>query len=258
MSGIFDVDVVEIGLLCINSSLFIKIKTKILIINDNNVNIPKGIKEIEIYCLVLEFVPIGSLEDYNKKNKKPISQDFIIKIFKQILNALKYLHGKKIMHRDIKLDNILLDENNNAKISDFGISAVYDDGNNQNQGPKSELISNYTAAGRIDFISPEIERGEKYDFRTDIYSLGLTMLCLMSKARKEQIIQCLRNTQTNERLRVIKKDDMDKNYNSYLIKLVLRMLNDYQINRPFAFSRVSLANKLLGCLINLSIQSTSL
>ena len=39
--------------------------------------------------------------------------------------------------------------------------------------------------GRIDFISPEIEKGNRYDFRTDIYSLGLIMICLMSKQKKE-------------------------------------------------------------------------
>ena len=60
----------------------------------------------------------------------PIDQNFILKIFKQTLNGLNYLFSKKIMHRDIKLDNILLDENYNAKLSDFGISAVYDDSNN--------------------------------------------------------------------------------------------------------------------------------
>ena len=168
-----------------------------------NKNIQKETNDKEIYCLVLEFIPNGSLEQYNLNNKKPFPQDFIIKIFKQILNALKYLHSKKIMHRDIKLDNILLDKNNNAKLSDFGISALYDDNNsqNQNQNSKAQLISNFTTVGSRDFISPEIERGERYDFRTDIYSLGLTMLCLMSSQRIEQLIQCLRDVQTNENVK---------------------------------------------------------
>ena len=77
-----------------------------------------------MYYLVLEFMPNGSLDDYIKncrQLKKVVEQNFILKIFKQLLLGIKYLHENKIMHRDIKLDNILLDENNNIKISDFGI-----------------------------------------------------------------------------------------------------------------------------------------
>ena len=61
------------------------------------------------------------------KNLVPIEQIDIINILKKLLTALKYLHDKGIMHRDISPDNILLDKNNNVKITDFGISAIHKD-----------------------------------------------------------------------------------------------------------------------------------
>ena len=99
----------------------------------------------------------------------------------QILSALKYLHNKGVVHLNIKLDNILLDENNNIKISGFGISALLKEENNIENEEDEDLICHCSQVGRRDFVCPEIEKGVIYDYRCDIYSLGLTMLCLMTK-----------------------------------------------------------------------------
>ena len=152
-------------------------------------------KDRNVYCLVLEFASNGSLEGYfnnyvKQQNKKYASlpQNIVIKYLRQLLNGLKYLHGYNIAHRDIKPDNILLDENNNIKIADFGISAIFkqqnqgQDNNNQNNEDIDQILisGGKTKVGRRDFICPEIEKGISYDCRCDIYSLGLTILCLMS------------------------------------------------------------------------------
>ena len=131
-----------------------------------------------------------------------------------ILEALKYLESKGLMHRDIKLDNILLDENLNAKISDFGISALYPQANNpNNQG--DFIFSKFTTVGRRDFVAPEIF-SHNYDFRVDIYGLGLTMLCLMSKMNPISIDE---NGKRN-----INTELMYEGYNKYLRILVLTMI----------------------------------
>ena len=200
-------------------------------------NIESEVDDKEIYCLVLEYAPNGSLENFYNEHKKkcinnfvPIDQNFIVKIFKQLLDALTYLGSKSIMHRDIKPDNILLDENNNIKISDFGISALLFDQNPENQNKQNDLFSHCTEIGREDFIAPEIISGQSYDFRVDSFSLGLTMLCLMSN---EYPIQLLKNKQLNKKIRNVDIHKMDKNYNIHLRELVIRMICEYPNLRPY-------------------------
>ena len=189
-----------------------------------------------IYCLVLEYVPKGSLNDQliklkDKMKTNPIRQSFIIKIFKQLLNVLVYLFDKSIMHRDIKPDNILLDEKSNVKVSDFGLSALYKDKNPENKDKPNYLFGECTVCGRNDFISPEIKKGERYDYGSDIFSLGLTMLCLMST---ENPIKMERINNSPKFLRKININLINPSYNKNLKELVLLMIKDDPNMRPDA------------------------
>jgi len=194
----------------------------------------------DIYCLVMEFAQHGSLEDYVNNYKKecltkgdyvPLPQETVIKFLEQCLSALKYLHQKKIVHRDIKPDNILLDENDNIKISDLGIAAIFQE--EDEPEVDDELVSHCTGVGRKDYVCPEILKGVNYDYRCDIYSLGLTMLFLMSKEDKRTEI--IKDPQTGEKERRVKEEcfnNLGNYYNEYLIKLIKRMLNDEINTRP--------------------------
>jgi serine/threonine protein kinase len=97
----------------------------------------KILEDAKVYCLVLELAENGSLEKYLKIHKEkykednyiPIEQDFIIKVLTQALSALNYMQSQSVLHRDLTLYNIFLDENNNIKISNFDISALMKDNN---------------------------------------------------------------------------------------------------------------------------------
>ena len=206
----------------------------------------------EIYCLVLEFAENGSLKqyfnNYKEKNKTeksftPIPQEIIIKFLKQSLDALKYLHENKIIHRDISLDNILLGENYTIKISDFGISAKikdnnekdddynndnynYNDKDNENENEEEilddeSLYCKFTICGRKDMVPPEIENKASYDYRFDIYCLGLAFLCLISEKHP---IEILRDGNKKYIGKIIYEEYIFKTYNNYLINLIKRML----------------------------------
>ena len=192
-------------------------------------------EDIQIYCLVFEYFPNDTLQNFLnvfnlKNNFQPMEQNIIIKIFKQLLDALKYLHSKNIIHRDIRLDNILLDKNQNLKITNFLIFVFYRDKKRKSpQNKDSNLHSNSTRIGRRDFISPEILEGIEYDAKTDIYSLGLTMLCLMSKTFPI-IMRKFRNTKKT--YREINSNNIWDIYNKSLKKLVLKMINEDKLLRP--------------------------
>jgi len=98
----------------------------VLLKNMKHANIVKLIEAFEtdthVY-LVMENVQGGSLFSYLKEMiNRQMDEEEARRIFQQILTALKYCHSKSIAHRDIKLENVLLDENKNVKIIDFGFS----------------------------------------------------------------------------------------------------------------------------------------
>ena len=143
-------------------------------------------KENNNFYIVTEYINGGSLEDLLKKNisqGKLIDERTIWDLLVQSLSGLLYLHeNKKIIHRDIKPDNILLDFEGRLKISDFGVSAI-----------KSEEVADLvkchdTIRGPIDFMAPEMALGGSYDFKSDIYMLGLTFFIMMSNQMPEKKI----------------------------------------------------------------------
>ena len=102
------------------------------------------------------------------RDKGVFHEDEFIPLLVQILSALKYIHSKSILHRDIKLDNILLTSNNVIKLCDFGVSRRMN---------SRKII--YEHIGTPAYLAPEIVNRQGYKgFQADIWSLGIT--CLIS------------------------------------------------------------------------------
>ncbi|CAN5439571.1 hypothetical protein BH10ACI2_BH10ACI2_08060 [soil metagenome] len=97
-----------------------------------------------------------------------------LKIATQIAEALSAAHKKGIIHRDIKPANVIISENLDAKVLDFGLAKVVDTGNMAGGDTMTAHMFSTTGAimGTIPYMSPEQVKGEKLDARTDIFSLG--------------------------------------------------------------------------------------
>jgi len=119
--------------------------------------------------LVMEYADGGDLLKYVKEKTRLFESEARY-IFKQIVEGLGYCHKHKILHRDIKLDNILLDSNFNVKICDFGVSRWINVG---------ESITEQ--CGTPAYIAPEIISDDGYDnFYVDIWSLGVCLYAMLN------------------------------------------------------------------------------
>ncbi|XP_030371170.1 mucin-5AC isoform X3 [Scaptodrosophila lebanonensis] len=134
----------------------------------NIIHIYEVFENREKMVLVMEFAAGGELYDYLSE-RKVLSEEEARRIFRQVATAVYYCHKHKICHRDLKLENILLDEKGNAKIADFGLSNVFDD---------QRLLG--TFCGSPLYASPEIVEGTPYQGpEVDCWSLGVLLYTLV-------------------------------------------------------------------------------
>ena len=118
--------------------------------------------------LAMELCAGGDLLNYVRKRKK-LDEDVAKVIFRQIIEGLGYIHRKRILHRDIKLDNILLDGKGNVKIADFGVSKLVKPGDVMRE-----------QSGTPAYIAPEILKEEGYmGFKADIWSAGVVLYAML-------------------------------------------------------------------------------
>jgi len=113
--------------------------------------------------LAMRFMTGNSLATSFRKPRRIVAKS-TMHLLEQIASALDYAHSKGIVHRDLKLQNILLDEKQNAFLADFGIARIAD---------TTRLTQTGQVAGTPMYMSPEQARGLTVDFRSDIYSFGV-------------------------------------------------------------------------------------
>ena len=116
----------------------------------------------------MEFMDAGCLTDILEAGYyRQMTEDIMQFLVFETLQALKYLHDKHIIHRDIKSDNILLSNNGDVKLGDFGYAAQL----------TREKKSRKSKVGTVCWMAPEIIRAaEMYTEKVDIWSLGIMML----------------------------------------------------------------------------------
>ena len=119
--------------------------------------------------IIMEYCEGKDLLDYILTKNK-LSEEESLKFFQQLINALFYLHSQNIAHRDIKIDNMLLDRNRNLKLVDFGLSTKYPDDNLLDQ-----------PCGTVVYAAPEVLQGKEYHgMLADVWSSGIVLYGMLS------------------------------------------------------------------------------
>lgn len=136
----------------------------------NIVNIYDVGEEDHILYMVMEYVAGLTLKEYIMENG-PLSVDEAIGIMKQLTDAIAHAHANGLIHRDIKPQNILVDEVGNVKVTDFGIAIALS---------ATSLTQTNSILGSVHYLSPEQARGGMATKKSDIYSLGIVLYELLT------------------------------------------------------------------------------
>ena len=140
------------------------------LIHPNIVNVYDVGRDDDSYYIIMEYVKGRTLKEFISEVGALDPMTAVI-IAHGIASALKHAHSRGIIHCDIKPHNILLDENNNPKVADFGIARAI-----------TTATMTYTASvvGSVHYLSPEQVRGEKVSAQSDLYSLGILLFEMLT------------------------------------------------------------------------------
>ncbi|KPI89320.1 putative protein kinase [Leptomonas seymouri] len=123
-------------------------------------------QSLGVLWIVMEYCEGGSVDNVYDLLRRPLSEALIAYVCRETLRGLHYLHERLIIHRDVKGSNILLTKDGQVKLADFGVSAAL----------MHTLSRRNTFIGTALWMAPEVIVEKEYDYRADIWSLGITTI----------------------------------------------------------------------------------
>lgn len=125
----------------------------------------------EKFFIVSEIAENGELFDYVQE-AEGLKEEIARSLFKELVEAMAYVHSKGVAHRDLKLENIFLDRNVKVKIADFGLMKMFD-------GPNKDALK--TKCGTLNYMAPELSGQDTYDGPpVDIFACGVMLFMMLT------------------------------------------------------------------------------
>lgn len=115
------------------------------------------------HYLVLEYCAKGEFYPHFSKNRRKFTENDVRRYLFQTLSALEYLHGQGVIHRDVKMGNLLLAEDGDLKLADFGLSVTFEE---------RESFRKEPLAGTPNYLPPEFVQRNKISFANDLWAVG--------------------------------------------------------------------------------------
>ena len=210
-----------------------EIKIQNLVNHPNVVKSDFSFSDAQNHYFVLEYCPGGNIRNYLRKNKQfRLSEPEIRKIIKDVIKGLDYIHGLKIIHHDIKLENLVIDSNGNVKIADFGLSNF-----EKNENEKKSVIF-----GTLKYLSPEmLQKGSKMkSCKIDIWAVGISTFYLLTGSfpffglSEKKMMQCIKKGELHFPLNYEITDEIKDFINKMLqIDPEMRPTAKELLNHPF-------------------------
>ena len=161
--------------------------------------------------LILEYCKNGDLSKYLKN--RPLKEEYAQKYLRQIVSALKYLISKNIIHRDLKPHNILVNDNYELKISDFGFARYFE---------TNTLVD--TLCGSPLYMAPEIMKNKNYTIKSDLWSVGIILYEMLTgypPYKVKTIYNLIKSIEQNQ-IKLPKHISISDECNDLLFKLLVK------------------------------------
>ncbi|MCL7022423.1 hypothetical protein MKW94_009526 [Papaver nudicaule] len=135
------------------------------LLHPNIVQFIAACKKPPVYCIITEYMSQGTLRMYlNKKQPYSLSTETILRLALDISRGMQYLHSQGVMHRDLKSNNLLLNDEMRVKVADFGTSCL----ETQCRASKGNM-------GTYRWMAPEMIKEKPYTRKVDVYSFGIVL-----------------------------------------------------------------------------------
>ncbi len=183
--------------------------------------------------IITEFIEGGDLRRHLKNKELRLSWSLRVRIARDCAAALGYMHGKAILHRDLKSKNLLVAPDWSVKMCDFGFARKID-------GPKN---SYFTICGTDEWMSPEVMLGERYDEKADVYSFGMVLVEIIT--REKPIERASASAPYDyEKLKMMTPPSCPYE----LFKICILCSQFYPINRPTVYEALEMLEALNSAL----------